>query len=199
MSPIPKVLHPIKFANQGLSFSGEIAIEQLPRIQALAVSARENNVEESCLQTEQNILRANRVTLTLSFNQDEQNLRVITGTLHCDLRVECQRCLNPVWQTILSDICLAVVFSDEQAKNLPKYYEPLLLENDEVDLYHLVEEEMLLSMPMFSYHSDPDCLKYGKNAEAEEKRIDPLSNVDMGEATRLLKNPFSVLQSLKMK
>jgi len=191
MSPIPKVLHPIKFANQGLSFSGEIAIEQLPRIQDLAVSAEQNDVEESCSQAGQNGLRANRVVLALSFSRDEQNLRVITGTLHCDLRVKCQRCLSPVWQKIASDICLAVVFSDEQAKNLPKHYEPLLLENDEVNLYTLVEEEMLLSMPMFSYHSNQDCLKFGKN--------NPLPNADVGEATPSLENPFRVLQSLKKK
>jgi uncharacterized protein len=186
IAPIPKILHPIKFADQGLSFSGEVALERLPRVMELLTS--NSDAENS----DKNALPSVRVQL--SFSIDEQNFRVINGQLDGQIKVECQRCLAPTIQKVSSEFQLAVVITDEQARHLPKYYEPLLVENDEVDLFVLVEEELLLSMPMFSYHSDKNCAELTNLDFVKQKGDDFIEN--MLDASKK-QNPFEILKNLK--
>ena len=177
--PLPKILHPIKFTNQDVSFSGEIALSQLPRVMAMPVS-------------EAQVVPV--VSANISFSKDEQNLRVVSGSLQCKLLVECQRCLLPMEQLVESDFQLGVVLTDEQANHLPKYYEPLLVENDEVNLCQLVEDELLLSMPMFSYHSDENCSEW-KYSDSE--RLLGESGNELNTPVTEKENPFEILRQLK--
>ncbi len=198
---IPKVLHPIKFADQGVSFSGYIALNQLPRVMDMQVAQENLQVERVNNESVANSTEAlgsdeakSAPFVSLSFSKDEQNLRVVSGQLQGNLRVECQRCLMPTNQAVEADFQLAVVLTDEQARHLPKYYEPLLVENDEVDLYQLVEEELLLSMPMFSYHADENCSGW-KNSDLEFEEAGVKDDFEI--ALEEKKNPFEILKQLK--
>ena len=47
---------------------------------------------------------------------------------------------------------LAVVSSDEQAAQLPRVLDPLVLEEQSCNVWDVVEEELILAMPAFNYH-----------------------------------------------
>ncbi len=64
----------------------------------------------------------------------------------------CQRCLDNVAYALKSKTTLTVVRDDEEAKRLLKELEPLLVDDDELDLYQLVEEELSLALPSVALH-----------------------------------------------
>ncbi|WP_157954445.1 YceD family protein [Saccharospirillum mangrovi] len=126
----------------------------------------------------------------LDFFQDEEHRRIVTGTVRGQVELECQRCLQPMVQPLDSRFRLAIVYNDEMAKALPADDEPLLLLPDEsLDPASIVEEELLLSLPLQAMHSEAEC-----RIQTEFKpETDDTSTAT--EPTR--DNPFQVLASLK--
>lgn len=122
----------------------------------------------------------------LTFARDLEGHRVVDGGLHCRVQLLCQRCLQPVPEEIEAAFRWGVVWSEEQGKALPKDMDPVLQEGDELDLYQVLEEEILLNLPMVAYHREEcvarDRFHYGDEAEG------------VGEQRE---NPFKVLEQLK--
>jgi uncharacterized protein len=127
----------------------------------------------------------------LQFSVDDSRFLIVTGHVGVDVSVICQRCLEPVTITIGSPLNLALVRKEDDAKHLPKQFDPWLItvEQEEADLYEVLEEELLLSLPIVSYH----------NTECAA----PLCAAPLKENTEAIepqqKNPFEVLEQLKKK
>ena len=130
------------------------------------------------------------VNIELAFGRDEQRLRTLKGKLSAELNLLCQRCLHPVNKTITSEFQLGIVMSDEQAQNLPRVYEPLLVEDEKLVLLDVIEEELILSLPMFAYHDD---------CEPEEYNEGDIEESVESEVEETKENPFSVLSELNLK
>lgn len=167
VAPLPKIVDPLKLAEQRVDLQGKIALNQFKRLKELMLDCQ------------------GEVLVTLSFGKDEQGIRTLKGHIAASVSLECQRCLQAVAQAIETDLALGLVFSDEAAKNLPGYYDPLMLENDELALWELVEEELILALPIAPKHAESDCAFVGQfGASITEK---PAAK----------KSPFSVLEQLK--
>ncbi len=86
------------------------------------------------------------------------------------------------------EFSLALVYSDEMAKALPANLDSLLLLPDEpLDIAEIVEDELLLSLPMHAMHDTNDCqinTQFG---------MDEVSESTVTEAP----NPFDILKDLK--
>ncbi len=169
MQSIPRQIEPRKFAHQGISVSGQIAAEDMPRLAEVA-SAKD-------------------ITADLSFMLGERREKLLTGRVHVRADIQCQRCLKPVDVEIECSVSLAVVWSEEKAKELPKCYEPWIVPEDEADLYAILEEEILLNAPLVVLHKenciDASLLSKGPSA---------------GQAGDTEKtNPFQMLMQLKDK
>lgn len=169
---LPRHIDPRKFAHQGLDLQGVIAVSELPRLAEVALEG--NRFDDG-----------SEVKVELQFGVDEEKHRVISGQALCSLKVACQRCLEPVEVVLDADINLAIVWDEERAKQLPKALDPLILPEGPADLYEIIEDELLLNLPMVSYH-DEDCIEqtsFGDEAVAVEAAPS--------------KNPFQVLEQLK--
>ena len=60
------------------------------------------------------------------------------------------------------------------AKQLPSRYEGLLLQDDQVDLVRLLEDEILLQLPIVARHDVDDCqIKLGSATEVDDQRQHP--------------------------
>lgn len=168
---LPVSVDAIKFADQDVEIKGVLAVGEFKRLVELLLDS------------------SGEASIDLRFFRDEMSKRVIQGTVSVTVKLECQRCLDEVDVEIRSDINLALVFSDEEAKALPKEYDPLIVVPDEeISLVDLVEEELLLNLPDFAYHENDDCgISYKKQSDdlvADEVKKE---------------NPFSVLNGLKFK
>lgn len=133
------------------------------------------------------------VSVRLSFDQDPERRRVVEGELATPVVLQCQRCLSALETSLSSSFRVGLVSSDEQAKQLPGELEPFQFDDNEVDLWRLVEDELLLVVPPFPLHDEADCeatelvAQYSDDGELEAPEQD-----EAGE-----ENPFSVLAELK--
>jgi uncharacterized protein len=164
---LPRQVDPRKFATKGISLSGRVPLEALPRLS----EAVQSGVDE--------------IDVHLHFGIDEQGAKTLKGSADARVSVVCQRCLQPAQLTLHADIALAVIWTEEQAQNLSKDLDPWVLEEGPADIYQAVEEELLLVLPMVAYHEeqciDPSVLSVGDVVpDAQESN-----------------NPFKVLEQLK--
>ena len=170
IEPLPSTLDVRKAAVRGASVSGVLKPEDLPRFRALL--AGDNGI----------------IRVELAFSRDEENRYLVRVSVSADVSVTCQRCLEAMPVEVSAENTLAVVWTDEQAAQLPRQLDPLIVSGENCQLWEVVEEELILSLPAFSYHDTEVCkTKLASYAE-------PVPQVAVGEGRP---NPFDVLAQLK--
>ncbi len=153
------------------SCSGAIALERLPRL-------REYLANDNAT-----------ISATLQFQIGEYGDREIAGHVEASLQLPCQRCLEPVALQVEDTVHLALVQNDEQAAKLRPELEPWIGTEIKLLLADLVEEQILLSLPIVCKHSADECqqqMNYAGTAIAAEPAASEPAN-----------NPFAVLEKLK--
>ena len=100
------------------------------------------------------------------------------------LSVKCQRCLNPMEIEVSGRFKFALVSSEEEFDCLPEEFEPYLLEGDEQSIIDLIEDELLLSLPMVIVHEE-SCSDFMASQEKAIKAIKEASH------------PFAALKAIK--
>ncbi|TLX55573.1 metal-binding protein [Stutzerimonas nosocomialis] len=166
--PIPSHVDPRKHADRATTFEGEVPLASLKRL-------------TDPLEDDRGAVRARLV-----FGRDEQKSVVIHSELEVDVTMICQRCLEQVVLPIHSECDYAVVNEGANTQHLPKGYDVLEVGEDPLDLLALVEDELLLALPIVPLH-DPEICQPPAGLEEPEPTED--------EAKR--SNPFSVLAQLK--
>lgn len=111
-----------------------------------------------------------------------------TGALMATARfvLQCQSCLEPFSYEIMSDFVLGIVNTLDEANALPERYEPALAHDGSLTLREMIEDEIILNLPIIPRHEPEDC-----------KVKLPLK--DAGWEQGKGENPFRVLESLKHK
>lgn len=127
------------------------------------------------------------VDITLSFGRNEKGLKTIHGTASVSVQMQCQRCLETSTQEIHTDIHLAVVKDESQLGESEADLEPFLTSEEKVDVVALVEDDLLLAIPLVAYHSIEECVANGYQGSESE------TAEEEGEKS----NPFAVLAELK--
>lgn len=168
--PLPSTLDVRKAAARGVSVTGAIKPCDLHRFRELLVSD------------------VGSIVADLSLSKDEENRSLIQIKVEADVEVCCQRCLSPMQVHLSTDNTLAVVWTDEQASHLPRHLEALLAEDEACNLWELVEDELILDLPPYSYHDTEACKKI---LEA----FSPQPAAEVAEEEK--PNPFNVLEQLK--
>ncbi|KID12053.1 metal-binding protein, partial [Rhodobacteraceae bacterium PD-2] len=112
---------------------------------------------------------------------------VIHSFIDTEVKMVCQRCLELVTLPIHSECSYAVVKEGANTQSLPKGYDVLELGEDPLDLHALIEEELLLALPIVPAHHPEECQQPAGLDDEPEPSED--------EVTR--SNPFSVLAQLK--
>ncbi|WP_042860225.1 23S rRNA accumulation protein YceD [Dickeya sp. NCPPB 3274] len=168
---LPLTLDAVRTAQKRLDYVGVYAAEQVMRVAESVVSVDSD------------------VNTTLSFSIDSQRLAVIDGQADVTVTLLCQRCGKPFEHQVHATFCFSPVISDEQAEALPEAYEPIEVnEFGEVDLLAMVEDELILSLPIAPVHDSEHC---------EVSETDMVFGQLPAEAEK--PNPFAVLASLKRK
>lgn len=113
---------------------------------------------------------------------------VPTGELkvRTELWLTCQRCLRPMSQALESTSQFAFVEREDAAA--PAGHEAIPGDPRRVDLAALVEDELLLSLPLIPRHGDES------QCAAELPR--PTGDADMGPPQQEMRRPFAGLKEL---
>lgn len=165
---LPKLVEPRKLATAFANFNRFIHADDLPRLSEAVIGIE-------------------RVVVNIDFGRDDYGKPELAGSIEAALVLECQRCLEPMTFSVERDISLAIVWDEDQAKALPKHRDPWIAGEDEADLAAILEEEILLALPVVARHAE-DCLDASL-----------LSAGDIEEPEDTEPNPFSVLATLKDK
>jgi uncharacterized protein len=127
-----------------------------------------------------------QIHVNVKFDVDEQGLVVISGNASATVSLTCQRCTDIFDLALATDFCFSPVKNDQAAENLPSYYDAIELdENGEVNLLALVEDEIILAIPLIPRHKPEDCRSPADSVwgELPEQLDKP--------------NPFDILNKLK--
>ncbi len=168
--PLPTHLDVRKAVTRGLNVTGSLKTTDLPRFLPLLAGAE------------------GKIWVEMRFSRDEERRSLLHLAIDADIIVSCQRCLDAMPLHITSNSTLALVWSDEEASHLPKFLEPLIVKESTCDLRHVVEDELILSLPAFNYHKLDDC-----NLKTADYS-DPDPDHGLGKEKS---NPFNVLEHLK--
>ena len=167
---LPTHIDPRKLALQGYLLEGEVKADSLPRL-ASSVSA-------ICAP-----LRA-----SVQFELDESRAKVAHGTADVTIEVNCQRCLDPVQIELNADFAVQVIWSEDHLHRVANNYEPWLVVDRMASLSELLEDEILLALPLVNYHKVGECTG---DTFLDEVTSEPNGAIE--------DSPFSILEQLKQK
>ena|SRR3990167_1771851 len=137
---LPKTLDPIRVAKQGAHLEGQLSLHQCERLQAIC--------DQADLQAQ----------VTMDLNMDvKANVPFIRGNIATMVNMICQRCNQPMQYELDIPFSLSPMISEKQAKNLPSEYEPLMVHDEQVIVSEMLEDEILLALPMVARHEQGEC------------------------------------------
>ena len=100
-SALPRTADLRKLAAASAKLSGEIALQDLSRLQPLLMEV------------------AGVAEIDLDLGLDDEGYRSITGSIKARAIVQCQRCLGPVALDLAADVALAMVWAEKEIPALP--------------------------------------------------------------------------------
>lgn len=171
-SQVPAYVDTRKIFLQQGTISGHISLDRLARFQEFLADGNGS------------------IQVELGFHIDESGQQLITGNLQAKLQVICQRCLEPIAIELADDIRLVLLRDETDAEELDSKLDPWICPDYKLDIASLVEEQLMLCLPIVSYHQAGDC---PRQLNLEAFADDALSQTRI----TLEESPFSILKSLK--
>lgn len=166
---LPIQIDPLRLARAGARLAGRLPLDNMSRLAAvLAAAPAEAEVE-------------------LAFDMDAEGRACVQLKLRAEVQLQCQRCLGAMPYAVTTERLLACVGSDAEAERLPEPYEPLLFTGEPLFLRDVVEDELLLSLPIVPRHDDVHCAGSGMEEHGEDDTAEPRPQ-----------NPFAVLAGMKL-
>jgi len=162
---LPETLNFLRQVERNYRFEGELAVAKLSRLSE--------------------ILHSDSGSIEVSFEFGTSvGFASLKGQVKANLEVQCQRCLQAMPVKLDSTFKLAFVQSEEEADELPEEFEPYLIEGEEQLMLPLLEDEILLSLPMVTTHEQA-CSAFMSEHEEKVK------------ADKEAAHPFAALKDLK--
>jgi uncharacterized protein len=160
---LPETVEPVGLADAGRSFRGEIAVGAFERLRPLLADT------------------GGVLKVGLVFRVDERRVRVLEGSIDGEIRLVCQRCLQALAYPLHVQFRLGIVGQEANIDLLPDGYEPLPVSGEPLPMIDVIEDEVLLVIPVAPMHAgDAVCDSGYRNRPLPEKE-----------------NPFSILEKLK--
>ncbi len=165
---MPGFIDPYNLAKHGQSLQGRLPVAAMER--ALASLASDQG----------------EIAYNLSFRADVDGLCVISGEFTGQVTMRCERCLKNYIANISGEFVVSPVANDDAAKKIVDSYDPVIATDGKIFPSELIEDELILALPIMPLHyaGDQDCAEL--LAEPDESQ--PLS----------VANPFQILQTLKV-
>jgi uncharacterized protein len=149
-------------------FEGEIPLSELTRLDDLL--DHQNRSENG-----------DKVAVQFEFLRNELGVAMLAGELQASLPLECQRCLESLRLPLQQPIEL-LIDADEQLAG-ETGADTISSEDGYIDIYSVIEDELILAIPLVALHEDTDCNKHWPAAAGAESETG--------------QSPFAVLQQLK--
>ena len=125
-----------------------------------------------------------KIEVRLSGKQDERHRSLINAQINAGFQLECQTTFEAIDYQVDTLITYCTVIKEEQITEVDEEFEALLVEDGFVDIKSVIEDELILALPIAANKAIEDTdvkLSYGELPKEAEK-----------------KNPFEVLKGFKV-
>lgn len=155
---VQHVVKPYLLAARGTNFSLKFTVPSLNRLSDM-------------LSSDKGIVRA-----TFDFFADNFGSKINIVAQH-EVKVLCQRCRTEVSVRLTIDSEILLVRSEELLAEVPDEVDAIVVE-DEMSLKRLIEDELILAMPIFSRHESDQCpTKQYNGDDKSEGTYRPFANL----------------------
>lgn len=135
---LPERIDPLHLADQHVRLEGHVPLHRFSRLKELLVED------------------GGDVRFSASFTRDESRQCIVKLDIAAPLKFVCQRCMQPMVMDISVQSTLALVEDEAQAERLGGRYESIVVTSERMPLVDLLEDELLLRVPMIPRHDDGD-------------------------------------------
>lgn len=120
-----------------------------------------------------------QVEVRLDFDRDAGGICCLTGNINARVNMQCQRCLETTTVDLASELAIKVAGSDREAGKIADYVadpldklEIVVCEDGELDLLSVIEDELIMSLPIVAAHDNDQCNKRLGKLNREAKDLD---------------------------
>ncbi len=145
-------------------FEGKIKPMELPRLCELLAS------------------NEGEITVRFEFMISDYETPMVSGELRSSLQIECQRCLQAMPRDLQLNFSLLIDAADDIVRE--SSLDTVYSEAGYIDIFEVIEDEIILALPLVAMHENDSCNKHWQAAEQTPEPADR-------------ENPFSVLKDLK--
>lgn len=168
---LPKEIAPLRLAQNGLKLTGQLAVADMPRLQ-------------QSLRSDEGVIKVN-----IAFDMDEIDTPYMRGEFATTVSMTCERCMTAMTVDLNVNSLLAIVINEQKIAGLAEQYDPWLLKSsDDVSLSSVVEDELILALPLVPRH-DEACLPASQWFSSDEWVDEVEEKI----------SPFAILSTLKTK
>jgi uncharacterized protein len=161
-----------RLGGESTGFEGSLALSQFPRLRAELADVQGS------------------VQIRLQFEREASGQRTLSGALQTDLGLTCQRCLRPMRLPVETEFRLALLDAGDDPDRVSEHVEVVMLNSTQVNVLELLEDELLLCLPIAPRHHDAD------ECRAPQRRAgSTFGESEIGER----QTPFAVLRDLHVK
>ncbi len=118
-----------------VTLDGEIELDKLPRLATLLYAA------------------GGSVKASLRVQQRGDDWLALQLEYETTLQLLCQRCLEPFSERVAGQVDLALTESESMPATVPESYEPVELDRGRLRPAELVEDELIVSIPLVPKHA----------------------------------------------
>lgn len=132
--PLPNKVNFCQYADSGSLLEGNIPLDRFDRLSKLVRKPY------------------GEVSAFLRFYRDEHERVSVTGTVNAEVQLICQSCLESMSFQIACDVNVLLLGTEAELLDLSQDDDGILVETPVAKLTDMVEDEMILSLPMISRH-----------------------------------------------
>jgi len=158
-SVLPQYIEPKRLAAAGDVLTGKIDQVEMPRLTSLVSSSD------------------SEVSFSLVFCEGAQGEIQITGNLKTTLTMQCQRCLSEMKFILDNPISISVIKNGNEVELINSDFEPILVNEEKIILLDLIEDEVILGLPIAPLHSQDACSVKGQSNHHFVKKENPFAEL----------------------
>lgn len=162
----PEIVDPFRLAERDAELQGRIAPSTLERLGTMLAGTN------------------GWIDVRVHFGRHAEVRAMLEGEAVAEVELLCQRCMRPFMYRHTFEFRLGMVNDEEKAALLPDGFEPLVIQDEQLRIADVVEDELILGLPLVPMHEAPDCNRELLHWQEEDESRE---------------NPFSVLEGLKDK
>jgi len=137
--PLPIRIHHRRLASDNAKLEGTIPLARFERL----IELLEND--------------AGDVQVKLEFRPGHKRRTRIIGQFDFSAAMVCQSCMEPVTLGLVGEVRLMIVNSEAELEALDEEDDGLICSEDQLLLADLLEDDLILSLPMVSRHAEGEC------------------------------------------